>query len=102
MEKTSLALRLERIALEIGSQIDSKYHKKLAHKATKIGLESYENRFRKPREWEGKTTRMGKLRDENGNTKGRESLRIGTKKCPAFNVSHAQQGYNYNSNLSYI
>lgn len=43
MEKTSLALRLVRIALEIGSQIDSKYHKKLAHKATRIGLESHEN-----------------------------------------------------------
>ena len=62
MEKTSLALRLVRIALEIGSQIDSKYHKKLAHKATRIGLESHEN----------------------GNAKGRESLRIGTKKMPCF------------------
>lgn len=41
MEKTSLALRLERIALEIGSQIDSKYQNKMARKATRIGLESY-------------------------------------------------------------
>jgi hypothetical protein len=45
MEKTSLALRLVRISLEIGSQIDSKCHKKLARKG-------HENRFRKPREWE--------------------------------------------------
>ena len=59
MEKTSLALRLARIALEIGSQIDSKCHKKLARKG-------HENRFRKPREWERKTMRMGMLRDENG------------------------------------
>ena len=95
MEKTSLALRLERIALEVGSQIDSKYQNKMARKATRIGLESHENGKAKPREWERKN-------HENGNTKGRESLRIGTKKCPAFNVSHAQQGYNYNSNLSYI
>lgn len=73
MEKTSLPLRLERIALEVGSQIDSKYHKKLAHKATRIGLESHENGKAKPREWERKTmrigtqktTRMGTLRDEN-------------------------------------
>ena len=41
MEKTSLALRLERIALEIGSQIDSKYHNKMARKPMRIGLESY-------------------------------------------------------------
>lgn len=80
MEKTSLALRLVRISLEIGSQIDSKCHKNWLAKATRIGLENHEN----------------------GNAKGRESLRIGTKKCPAFNVSHAQQGYNYNSNLSNI
>ena len=59
MEKTSLALRLVRISLEIGSQIDSKCHKKLARKG-------HENRFRKPREWERKTMRMGTLRDENG------------------------------------
>lgn len=73
MEKTSLPLRLERIALEVGSQIDSKYHNKMARKTTRIGLESYKNRFRKPREWERKTmrigtrknTRMGTLRDEN-------------------------------------
>lgn len=45
MEKTSLALRLVRISLEIGSQNDSKCHKKLARKG-------HENRFRKPREWE--------------------------------------------------
>ena len=77
MEKTSLALRLARIALEIGSQIDSKCHKKLARKG-------HENRFRKPREWERKTMRMGMLRDENGNAKRRESLRIGTKKMPCF------------------
>gem|GEM_PF-504301 len=77
MEKTSLALRLVRISLEIGSQIDSKCHKKMARKG-------HENRFRKPREWERKTMRMGMLRDENGNAKGRESLRIGTKKMPCF------------------
>ena len=80
MEKTSLALRLVRISLEIGSQIDSKCHKKWLAKATRIGLENHENLI----------------------PKKRESLRIGTKKCPAFNVSHAQQGYNYNSNLSNI
>lgn len=92
MEKTSLALRLERIALEIGSQIDTKYQNKMARKATRIGLESYKNRFRKPREWEGKATRMGAQnhenrnakKHENGNAKGRESLRIGTKKMPCF------------------
>ena len=72
MEKTSLALRLVRISLEIGSQIDSKCHKNWLAKATRIGLENHENRFRKPREWERKTMRMGMLRDENGNAKGRE------------------------------
>lgn len=73
MEKTSLALRLERIALEIGSQIDSKYQNKMARKTTRIGLESHENGKAKPREWERKTmrigtqktTRTGTLRDEN-------------------------------------
>lgn len=58
MEKTSLPLRLERIALEVGSQIDSKYQNKMARKATRIGLESHEN-------GSAKTTRMGTLRDEN-------------------------------------
>ena len=52
MEKTSLPLRLERIALEIGSQIDSKYHNKMARKTTRIGLESHENGNAKGREWE--------------------------------------------------
>ena len=37
MEKTSLALRLVRIFLEIGSQIDSKCHKNWLAKATRIG-----------------------------------------------------------------
>ena len=43
MEKTSLALRLVRISLEIGSQIDSKCHKNWLAKATRIGLENHEN-----------------------------------------------------------
>lgn len=50
MEKTSLALRLVRISLEIGSQIDSKCHKNWLAKATRIGLENHE---------------PGTLRDEN-------------------------------------
>lgn len=58
MEKTSLALRLVRISLEIGSQIDSKCHKNWLAKATRIGLENHEN-------GNAKTTRMGTLRDEN-------------------------------------
>lgn len=58
MEKTSLALRLVRISLEIGSQIDSKCHKNWLAKATRIGLENHENEPRK-------TMRMGTLRDEN-------------------------------------
>lgn len=46
MEKTSLALRLVRISLEIGSQIDSKCHKNWLAKATRIGLENHENGIR--------------------------------------------------------
>jgi hypothetical protein len=50
MEKTSLALRLVRISLEIGSQIDSKCHKNWLAKATRIGLENHENGNAKGRE----------------------------------------------------